>query len=146
MSFHPAPGEAFGWEDLKVVAEGEDPGGVHWYLKAGGSADNYYTFIETIHPDQHRDEGGMGGPALYPGRLLNIYTGRADRGPLRVIVRSDPRVQRLLFYSEMGERCDLLANANDPAVGVNLFAILLPWTTSVVAMHGLNADGQLLAP
>jgi hypothetical protein len=146
MSFHPPRGEAFGWEDLKVVAEGEEPGGVHWYLKAGGSADNYYTFIETIHPDQHQDEGGMGGPALYPGRLLNIYTGRADRGPLRVIVRSDPRVQRLLFYSEMGERCDLLANASDPAVGVNLFAVLLPWTTGVVAMHGLDADGQLLAP
>ncbi|HEX2319716.1 MAG TPA: hypothetical protein VHJ18_12110 [Streptosporangiaceae bacterium] len=146
MSFHPPRGEAFGWEDLKVVAEGEEPGGVHWYLKAGGSADNYYSFIETIHPDQHQDEGGMGGPALYPGRLLNIYTGRADRGPLRVIVRSDPRVQRLHFYSEMGERCDLLANARDPAVGVNLFAVLLPWTTGVVAMHGLDADGQLLAP
>jgi hypothetical protein len=146
MSFYPRRGEAFGWEDLKVVAQGEELGGVHWSLKAGGSADSYYTFIETIHADQHRDEGGMGGPALYPDHLLNIYTGRADQGPLRVIVRSDPRVLRLLFYSEMGERCDLLANASDPAVGVNLFAILLPWTTGVVAMHGLDADGQLIAP
>jgi hypothetical protein len=75
-----------------ALAEGGEAGGVHWHLKAGGSAENYYTFIETIHPDQHRDEGGMGGPALYPGRLLNVYTGRADQGPLRVIVRSDPRV------------------------------------------------------
>lgn len=146
MSFHPPRGETSGPGDLKVVAEGEGPGGVRWYLKAGGSAENYYTFLETIHPDQHRDEGGMGGPALYPGRLLNIYTGRADRGPLRVLVRSDPRVQRLLFYSERGERCDLLPNTSDPAVGVNLYAILLPWTTGVAAMHGLDADGQLLVP
>jgi hypothetical protein len=107
MSFHPLHGETSGWEHLKVVAEGEEPGGVYWYLKACGSAENYYTFIETIYPDQRRDEGGMGGPALYPGRLLNIYTGRADQGRLRVIVRSDPRVQRLRFYSrwESGATC-----------------------------------------
>jgi hypothetical protein len=51
--------------DLTVVAEGDAPAGERWYLKAGGSADDYYTMLETVHPDGHRDEGGMGGPVLY---------------------------------------------------------------------------------
>jgi len=130
---------------LTIVAEGEEPGGERWYLKAGGSADNYWTLIETVHPDGHRDEGGMGGPALYPGRLLNVYTGRADRGLLRVIVRADPRVQRLRFQSQMGEWCDILYNAEDTAVGVTFFAILLPWKTDVMSMQALDADGRALS-
>jgi hypothetical protein len=29
---------------------------------------------------------------------------------------------------------------------VNLFAILLPWTTGVTSMQGLDAEGQVLTP
>lgn len=130
--------------DLMVVAEGDATGGERWYLRAGGSVADYYTMLETAHPDGHRDEGGMGGPPLYPGELLNIYTGRADQGPLRVIVRADPRVRRLRFQSEMGEWCDILPSADDPSVGVVLFAILLRWRTGVVSMQGLDDDGQVL--
>jgi hypothetical protein len=131
--------------DLTVVAEGDTTGGERWYLKAGGSAADYYTLLETVHPDGRRDEGGMGGPPLSPGELLNVYTGRADRGPLRVIVRADPRVRRLRFQSEMGESCDILPNGDDPSVGVVLFAILLRWRTGVVSMQGLDDDGQVRA-
>jgi hypothetical protein len=116
---------------LTVVAEGDGPDGARWYLTAGGSAEDYYTLMETVYPDGHRHKGGMGGPALYPGNLLNVYTGRADQGPLRVVVRADPRVRRLRFQSQMGEQCDMLPVADDPAVGVTLFAILLPWATGV---------------
>jgi hypothetical protein len=130
--------------ELTVVAEGDVPGGGRWYLKAGGSPEGYYTLMETVHPGGNRDEGGMGGPALSPGRLLNVYTGRADQGPLRVIVRAGPRVRRLRFQSEQGEWCDMPLVTDDPAVGVNLFAVLLPWTTDVAAMQGLDDDGQIL--
>jgi hypothetical protein len=130
---------------LPVVAEGEGTRGERWVLKAGGSSDSYYSMIETVHRDGHRDEGGMGGPALHRGSLLNVYTGRADRGPLRVVVRADPRVRLLRFESERGEHCQMAICARDPAVGVNLFAALLPWTTGVASMQGLDADGQVLA-
>ena len=134
-------------QDLTVVAEGELPSGERWYLKAGGSADDYYTLMETVRPDGRRDEGGMGGPVLYPGRLLNVYTGRADPGFLRVIVRADRRVRRLRFQSEMGERCDmLLPTVSDDILGVTFFAALLPWETSLVSLQGLDADGHVLPP
>jgi hypothetical protein len=38
----------------------------------------------------------------------------------------------------------LAPSAHDPAVGVNLFAVLLPWTTGVTLMEGLDADDQVL--
>jgi hypothetical protein len=131
--------------DLRVVAEGDAPGGERWYLRAGGTAEDFYTMLETVHPDGRRDEGGMGGPALYPGELLNVYAGQADQGPLRVVVRADRRVRRLRFQSEMGESCDILPNGENPSVGVVLFATLLPWRTGVVSMQGLDDDGQVLA-
>ena len=130
--------------ELRTVAECEWPGRANWYLKAGGSAADYWTMLETVHADGHRDEGGMGGPALYPGHLLNIYTGRSGRGFLRLIVRADRRVQRLRFRSERGEDADILYNEEDAAVGVNLFAGLLPWETGIASMQALGADGQVL--
>jgi hypothetical protein len=132
--------------EFPVVARGETARGERWFLKAGGTAEDYYSMVETVHRDGRRDEGGMGGPALYPGHLLNVYTGRADQGPLRVVVRTDPRVRRIRFQSERGERCEMLVSARDRAVGVNLFATLLLWTTGVTSMQGLDDDGQVLTP
>lgn len=131
--------------ELPIVAEGETTAGERWYLRAGGSPEAYDSMLETVHADGRRDQGGMGGPALYPGDLLNVYIGRADRGLLRVLVRADPRVQRLRFQSENGEQCNMLPSAHDPLVGVNLFAMLLRWTTSVTSMEALDADGQVMA-
>ena len=131
-------------DELKIVAECEWPGVASWYLRAGGSATDYLTLLETVYPDGHRDEGGMGGPALHPGHVLNVYTGRSDRGYLRVIVRAGLPVQRLRYQSERGEQADGLINAEDTAVGVNLYAELLPWKTGVATMQALDAGGQVL--
>jgi len=65
--------------DMAVLAEGGLPTGQRWVLRAGGTSSEFYTFLETIHPDGHRDEGGMSGPPLYPGSLMNIYTGGSER-------------------------------------------------------------------
>jgi hypothetical protein len=131
--------------ELPVVAEGESTGGERWYLRAGGSTEEYGSMLETVHADGRRDQGGMGGPALYPGELLNVYVGRADQGPLRVVVRTDPQVQRLRLQSEGGAQCDFFApSAHDPAVGVNLFAVLLRWTTDVISIQAMDADGLVL--
>jgi hypothetical protein len=64
--------------DLTVLAEGDLPTGQHWMLRAGGTTEDFYTFLETIHADGHRDSGGMGGPLLYPGTLLPQTAGLAS--------------------------------------------------------------------
>jgi hypothetical protein len=133
--------------DLDVLAEGDLPTGQHWILKAGGaSADDFYTFLETIYPDGHRDEGGMGGPPLHPGSLMNTYTGGSDQGLRRVVVRADPRVARVRVQLASGEQLDLPSLATRPDVGVSFFAALLPRTAELASVTAIGADGQMLEP
>jgi hypothetical protein len=135
--------------DLPIVVEGGNAQGKHWYLKAGGSAADYYTMLETLHPDGRRDEGGMGGAPLYPGTRYNSYTGRADDGPLRVIVRTDPLVRRLRLgirsvRSSRDETLDLPPLAEDPEVGLVFFATLLPQSAELLSIQGFGDDGEPL--
>ena len=132
--------------ELMVVAECEEISGATSYLKVGGTAEDYYTLLETVHPDGRRDEGGMGGPVLDPGRLLKVHTGRTGDGDLRVVVRADSRVQRLFLESEAGEWGDILSVGEDDDLGVTFFAFLLPWKSAVASIRGADADGEALPP
>jgi hypothetical protein len=132
--------------DLVVLAEGDLSTGQHWILQAGGTSDDFYTFLETIHPDGHRDSGGMGGPPLYPGSLMNTYTGGSDQGLRRVVVRTDPRVARVRVKLANGEQLDLMPLATRPDVGVSFFAALLPRAAELVSVTAIGADGQVLQP
>lgn len=130
--------------NMTVVAEGDLPTGEHWALKVGGTTDDYYTSLETVHPDGRCDAGGMGGPPLYPGQHLNTYTGGHDRGLRRVVVRSDSRVHRLLMKLDTGEQCQLSPVANDPAVGLTFYVALLPWAVCPVEFEGLDGEGSVV--
>ncbi len=130
--------------ELAVVAEGDLPAGQHWTLKAGGDGDDFYTFLETVHPDGHRDEGGMGGPPLYPGQLTNAYTGGASGGLRRVVVRADPKVELLRLQLASGEQLTLSPLGARPDVGVTLFATLLPQTAGLESITATTADGTVL--
>jgi hypothetical protein len=128
--------------ELAVVAQGELPTGERWAVKAGGTPQDYYTFLETVHPDGRSDEGGMGGRLLYPGRDLNTYTGQADGGLLRVLGRTSARVRRLRLELSSGGVRELLPVSADAALGVNFFAALLPPGKTVISLCGLDADGS----
>jgi hypothetical protein len=132
--------------NLAVLAEGDLPAGQHWILKGGGTRRDFYTFLETIHPGGHRDEGGMGGPLLYPGSLMNTYTGGSGGGLRRVVVRADPRVARVRVELASGELLDLPPLATRSDLGVSFFATLLPQTEGLVTVTAVGADGQVLEP
>jgi hypothetical protein len=130
---------------MTVVAEGDLPTGEHWILKVGGTADYYETFLETVHPDGHRDQGGMGGPSLDPGQYLNMYTGGDDQGLRRVIVRADSRVRRLVMELDTGERSVLAPVATDSVAGLAFFVALLPWAVCPVRLEALDNKGNVLS-
>jgi hypothetical protein len=131
---------------LTEIAEGQASSGERWVLRAGGSAADFGTFIETIYPDGRRDAGGMAGPPLWPGSIMNVYTGGTDTGPRRVVVRADPRVARLRVEMAGGEAVELapVATLSEPALV--LFAALLPRSADLTDVIALDAEGQVLAP
>jgi hypothetical protein len=132
--------------DLVVLAEGNLPAGQHWILKGGGTRDDFYTFLETIHPDGHRDEGGMGGKLLNERSLMNTYTGGSDQGLRRVVVRADPRVATVRVELASGELLDLPPVATRSDLGVSFFAALLSQAEGLVSVTAVGADGQMLEP
>jgi hypothetical protein len=131
---------------MAVLAEGSLPTGQRWVLRAGGTSSHFYTFLETIHPDGHRDEGGMGGPPLYPGSLTNTYTGGSERGMRRVLVRADPHVARVRVHLGSGEQLDLPPVAARPDPGLVFFATLLPPSAVLVSVVAIDENGQVLEP
>jgi hypothetical protein len=130
--------------DLAVVAEGALPTGERWTITAGGTSHDYYTFLKTVHPDGHSDEGGMGGPPLYPGSQLHTYTGMADRGLQRLLVRAGRGIQQLRLELSTGESRDLLPAGADDAAGLAFFATLLPRNVTITKLSGLGPGGQVV--
>jgi hypothetical protein len=129
---------------LAVLAEGEQDSGSRWVVSAGGTRDDYYTFIKTVYTDGQSDEGGFGGPALYPGSLVNTYTGTGTRGLCRVLARADPLVRRLRVELTGGQELILAPVAYLAEAGLVFFATLLPRAAVVTAMIGLSAQGEEL--
>lgn len=132
--------------DLTAVAEGDLPTGQHWILRAGGTTDDFYTFLETVHADGHSDSGGMGGPPLPAGSLMNTYTGGADGGPRRVVVRADPRVAEVRLLLASGEQLVLSPLGTRSDVGVTFFATLLPQTAGLASVTAVDAEGRVVEP
>ena len=63
--------------ELPVVAEGSRS--ERWYLKAGGSSEDYYTMLGTVHPDGHGTKAGG-----WPGAVSQTGADRMG-GPRRVL-------------------------------------------------------------
>jgi hypothetical protein len=142
------PGES----EFALVAEGDAPGGAHWQVMAGGTAEEYLHSWKVGYPDGTWDGSGVGGPALpSDGRLADVYSGirnpgRPDQQPLRVHARADPRVRRLHLMSSGGDECDALPVADDHDVGVTLFFVATTWMTRLRSVQCFDADGRALAP
>jgi hypothetical protein len=130
---------------IALVAEGDLPSGEHWALRAGGTRDRYRTTLATIHCDGRSDAGGVSGPALHKGRLINVYTGGSDEGLRRFIVRADRCIQRLLVSFEDGSALQLDPVGHDLQVGLSFFAALLSWAPSPVSVQGLDDTLSVIA-
>lgn len=130
--------------EMAVLAEGGLPAGHRWVLRGGGTRADYCTLLEAIYPDGRRDEGGMGGPPLYPGSLMNTSTGTSDGGMIRILVRASPRVARVLVQLGGEDQVDLPPVAARPDLGLVFFATLLPPSAVLAAIIAVGEDGQVL--
>ena len=130
--------------ELQVLAEGELATGERWSLQAGGARLDFYSFLETVHPDGSRDSGGMGGPPLQEGSLLNIYTGGSEHGLRRVLVRANPAVATVRVNLSGEEPALLRPVAERRDLGVVFFVALLPQTAVLGSVTALDDAGREL--
>ena len=132
--------------EVAVIAAGDLPSGERWILRAGGTSAEFGTFLETIHPDGSRDEGGMGGPPLLPDSIMNVYTGGTDTGLRRIVIRADPSVASVRLQLASGEHHDLLPVAALADPDLVFFATLLPRTVALASVTAVDAAGRALEP
>ena len=127
-----------------IIGEGRLPSGEHWILRAGGTEDDYDTVLQTIHPDGHRDAGGMGGPPL-KCEHIDVYTGRHNQGLGRIIVRSDAQVRKVLAELDTGEQVEVPSVGKDPAMGLTFYATLLPRSVCPTLVKAFDGEGRVIA-
>jgi len=131
-----------------VVAEGTDDAGVSWVIWARRDAPRDGDLLSMI---RLADSGGRiihvgaaSGPALYPGRLLNITTSGSDEGPRALLGRVDPSVRRLVLRVHGGgtRPVPLYDCAEIPEV--RFAALLLPREELLDSVAGFGAKGPEL--
>jgi hypothetical protein len=93
-------------ESLVEVLRGDGPDGLTWRILAGGTEDDFRTYVERRHGDA-RATSGMRGPKLYPGQRINIWTGRADGIPPFVMVRGAVEVTGVVALGRSGREYPL---------------------------------------
>ena len=132
--------------ELTVVAQGTLPTGENWAVRAGGTDEDYYTFLRTVHPDGRYDEGGMGGPKLPDDAMASIYIGQADGGLLRVLARTNPFICWMRLELGSGEVRVLTPVGHDGPLSLSFYAALLPPAQTVTALLPLNPKGEVIGP
>jgi hypothetical protein len=132
-------------QERQVIARGSGPDDTTWTVVAFGDNRDYHTLIRVEGRDRSLGEGGMGGPPLYPNEPLNVYRGLADHGPQRLLVRADPRAERLRVHFGDGSALSLRCAARVPVHGVVVFAALLPREQEVRMISAEDAAGNTLA-
>jgi hypothetical protein len=123
---------------------------IQWTLEAGGDDAGYWTGLEVTGPGQCRDNGGMAGPKLWGDDLINTYTGRTDKGPVGIAVRTSVAVTRLVLRTRSGDESDLRVCGPGVIDGLR-FYVGFAWPRSpsgefgLDELRGLDDDGNQVA-
>lgn len=130
---------------LATVAHGTSAGGEHWTVKAGGSPEQCWTFMDIELPDGRTVGGGLAGPALPPNRFINCsFHIEAEAGIRHIVGRVDRRVTRVrlqLAGSELS-RMDLEPVSESAELGVSFIAAVLPRSAELISISAWDAQGN----
>ena len=128
-------------EDLRQVLAGES-GDVRWTVNAGpDSTGELYTFVSRTRGEATATSG-MGGLALYPGNVINSWTGQADGTPPFVLVRTAPEVERVQIVLASGARRELALSPVIDEFGLRFGAVPLPEDDPAERLEVSTSDGS----
>lgn len=129
---------------LNPMGHGTGPGGERFTITAGGTRAECWTFMDIELPDgRQAGGGGMGGPALPPGRRMNTSEHWAD-GLHYLVARVDPAVTRLRLEFAGGPSAvvDITPCGTSAELGLAFAGALIPPGRDVADLSAWDADGQ----
>ncbi len=111
---------------MREVMSGETADGLRWSVLAGaGDAGEVLSFVRRTFGTAEATSG-MAGPALYPGQLVNSWSGSATGLPEFILVRTSPKVRRLHVALASGQRLELPLSPVVVDLGLRFGAAPLP--------------------
>ena len=140
--------------DRHVIAEGSYGDGLSWLIWAqrqpsGGAqrgADELLSMIRVTSADGRMlHEGGGGGPALYPGVLMNVSTGGSDEGPYCLLARVHPDIRQVELATAAGESLDVPVYDSADFPQVRFAALLVPHELRLDFVAGVGDRGEELS-
>jgi len=126
--------------DEDVVLEGA-AANLIWRVLVTGHEQDLLTMLHVHRDGRPVDISGFGGPALYPGALVNEWRGRADGLPYFVMARAHPSVERLVAETEKGLMLDLDLSPVVPRYRLRFAAAALPPGEAPGRLHLSIQDG-----
>ncbi len=113
-------------EPVKVL-NGVCKQGYRWQVDASGIDADFMTMMLMFDADGRQlHGGGMGGPKLYPGSVINEYRGRNDDWPYVVVARTAPRVDRVVATTDQGTELELQLSEVIDSFALRFAAAVLP--------------------
>lgn len=101
-------------------------GKLRWQVWTVGGPAELMTMLHVFDDDRRVAASGFGGPALYPGQLVNEWRGRTDDLPYFVMARTAPQVTRLVAVTDRGTQVELTMGPVDPRFGLRFAVAGLP--------------------
>jgi hypothetical protein len=129
--------------ELATVAVGTAVNGERWTVKAGGSADRFVTLLEVELPDGRRHGVGSAGPLLPANHVVEVSTGIFEDGPLHLIGRSHPSIDRIrMEFADETPAIDLPLFGDPTEYNIRFFTTVLPRQTRIAQVLAV-ARGQI---
>ena len=113
-------------DDQVMVLAGRCEQGYTWEVEAGGPDENFLTMMSVFHDGRRVHRGGMAGPKLYPGSVINEYRGRKDALPYVIVARTAPQVDRVVVTTDRGAEIELPLSEIIDQFGLRFAAAVLP--------------------
>jgi hypothetical protein len=130
--------------NLSKVSEGGFSDGRRWTITAGGTSEDFYTFVDIVNADGREEGGGgFGGPIVQTGSLVNSYVGRRDDGPVYILFRAIPLVAALHLVIA-GQTIELRPLGIDKEFGTVFFLWIGSADDYPTALTALGAEDQIL--
>ena len=134
-----------------LIAEGTRTDGVSWRIWAQRhppgadfpDEDELQSTIRIAGPDGRTlHGGGSRGPALSPGKLMDVSTGGSDEGPRTLLARVHPVIRRAELRTTGGEIIDVPVYDSEDFPEIRFAALLVPRDSHLDYVAGLNDEGE----